>query len=140
MMQYQGELFTNEWRPMCPPREISDLQIPLVTTLKTALRPDVLMRHYTAGGCDGRTGAKLKLMGRLAGSADLEFIWREGVTVRMLFIELKLPGRKLSASQVAFRERVRHLGPYCVARTIDEALAALATFRLLSSPACQTQH
>jgi hypothetical protein len=139
MTAYQKDLFTKQWIPMRPPREVSDLQIPLVKTLRDKLRPDVLMRHYTAGGYDGRTGAKLKLMGRLAGSSDLEFMWRDGNTVRVLFIELKLPGRKLSASQVAFRGRVRHLGPYCVATTIDDALDTLMAFGLLLLDA-QTRH
>lgn len=113
-------------------KESTALQRPLVKMLGTMLRPGVLMRHITAGGADARTGAKLKAMGRMAGCADLEFMWRDDGDLRVLFLELKLPGRKPSPSQLEFRERVRSLGPYCVATTIDEALAALTTFGLLT--------
>src|SRR6516165_2398281 len=71
------------------PRKESALQRVLVKMLNTMLRPDVLMRHITAGGMDARTGAKLKQMGRLAGCADLEFMWLDGNALRVLFLELK---------------------------------------------------
>jgi hypothetical protein len=140
MTVYQKDLFTEKWMPVRPPREVSNLQIPLVKMLKNKLRPDVLMRHYTSGGYDARSGAKLKLMGRVAGSSDLEFLWREGDTLRILFIELNPPGRKLSPAQIAFKERVRHLGPYCVATTIDDALDTLMALGLLSSDAYRSLH
>ena len=107
------------------------LQRPLVKMLRTMLRPGVLIRHITAGGADARTGAKLKAMGRMAGCADLEFMWRDERGLHVLFLELKLPGRKQTPSQLEFMELVRPLGPYCVATTIPEALAALATCGLL---------
>jgi len=93
------------------PRKESALQRALVKSLKDRLRPDVLMRHITAGGADARTGAKLKQLGRLAGCADLEFMWRDGRVLRVLFLELKMPKRKLMASQVAFRDKVTPFGP-----------------------------
>jgi len=105
----------------------------VVKTLQNLLRPDVLMRHITAGGADARTGAKLKQMGRLAGCADLEFMWKDGRLLRVLFLELKLRGRKQSPSQVAFEEQVTPFGPYCVATSIDEALAAVMAFGLLKA-------
>jgi hypothetical protein len=114
-----------------PPIKESALQRSVVKILRDRLRPGVLMRHITAGGADARTGAKLKALGRLAGCADLEFLWRDGSTLRVLFLELKLPGRKQSPSQVRFMEQVQPLGPYCIATTIDEVLAALSVFGLL---------
>lgn len=107
--------------------------MPLVSILKRVLRPDVLMRHYPAGEHrDERAGAKLKAMATMAGCADLEFIWRDSDgNLRILFVELKLPGRKLSSTQEAFRQRVNKLGPYCVATSIDEALAAVKQNGLL---------
>ena len=45
--------------------------------LRWCVRPDVIFRHYPAGEHrDPRTAAKLKAMGVLAGSADLEFFYR----------------------------------------------------------------
>jgi len=126
-MTSQDDLFGYE-----PPRKESALQRAVVKALRTMLRPDVLMRHITAGGADARTGAKLKQLGRMAGCADLEFMWREGGTLRVLFLELKLPGRQPSQAQFEFMERVRPLGPYCIATNVSQALAALAAFGLLT--------
>jgi len=118
-----------------PPRKEGALQRALIKALHTMLRPDVLMRHITAGGADARTGAQLKQLGRLAGCADLEFMWREDGTLRVLFLELKLPGRKQTASQLSFMDRVKPLGPYCVVTSIAEALAALTAYGLVSAAA-----
>jgi hypothetical protein len=130
-MTNQGNLLTGEFETIAPLKESTALQRPLVKLLKAMLRPDVLMRHITAGGADARTGAKLKAMGRLAGCADLEFMWRDGNILRVLFLELKLPGRKQSPSQLSFMDKVTPLGPYCIATTIEEALAALTVYGLL---------
>jgi hypothetical protein len=126
----QIDLFTGEPEPAR--EESTALQRPLVKMLQSMLRPGVLMRHITAGGADARTGAKLKAMGRLAGCADLEFMWSEAGLLRVLFLELKLPGRPLIQSQLDFRDSVRPFGPYCVATSIAEALAALETYGLLA--------
>jgi hypothetical protein len=123
----QLDLFNEE----PPPRKESALQRAVVKKLRTMLRPDVLMRHITAGGADARTGAKLKMMGRLAGCADLEFMWLDQKMLCVLFLELKLPGRSQLPSQVDFMERVTPFGPYCIVTTIEEALAALAAYGLL---------
>jgi hypothetical protein len=128
----QEALFVSEFGET--PRKESALQRTLVKTLQTRLRPDVLMRHITAGGADARTGAKLKAMGRLAGCADLEFMWRDEFRLRVLFLELKMPGRKQAPSQCEFMKKVAPFGPYCIATTIEEALAALAAYGLLVEP------
>jgi hypothetical protein len=130
-MMHQGNLLTSEFETLAPLRESTALQRPLVKLLKAMLKPDVLMRHITPGGYDARTGAKLKAMGRLAGCADLEFMWRDGNVLRVLFLELKLPGRKQLPSQLTFMDKVTPFGPYCIATTIDEALAALTVNGLL---------
>jgi hypothetical protein len=127
-MMHQGNLLTGEFQTG-PLKESTALQ--RVKMLKVMLRPDVLMRHITPGGYDARTGAKLKAMGRLAGCADLEFMWRDGNVLRVLFLELKLPGRKQLPSQLTFMDKVTPFGPYCIATTIDEALAALTVYGLL---------
>jgi len=125
----QRDLFTKRWRAVRtrPAKEETSLQIPLVAMLKLALKPEVLMRHYPAGGHrDERVAAKLKAMGTVAGCADLEFMWRDAEGyLRVLFLELKLPGRKQTAAQIAFMERVRAFGQYYVADTVDQALAVI---------------
>jgi hypothetical protein len=104
--------------------EINQLHIPLVAKLRRALKPGVLMRHYASSYSE--EGARLKAMGKLAGSPDLEFLWRDAEgKLCILFLELKQPGGRLSASQIAFKERVQQLGPYHVATTIDEAFVIL---------------
>jgi hypothetical protein len=128
----QGDLFRGQFHTVERPKESRALQIPLVKMLKSILRPDVLVRHIPSGGYDARSGAKLKMMGRLAGCADLEFMWRDAKgLLRVLFLELKLPGRKLLPSQESFAKQVQPLGPYCVATSINEALAALKAYNLL---------
>jgi len=126
----QKDLLTKRWRVarMRPTKEVTALHIPLVAMLKWALKDGVLMRHYPSGEHrDDRTAAKLKAMGTVAGCADLEFMWRDAEGhLRVLFLELKLPGRKQTAAQIAFMQRVRAFGQYYVADTIDQALAVIA--------------
>src|SRR5262245_9035360 len=83
-----------------PEREMQ-MQIDLVHLLHRCLRPDVIMRHVPNGELrDKRTASKLKAMGVLPGSADLEFFFKrywedsEGshTAFAALFLELKLPG------------------------------------------------
>jgi hypothetical protein len=122
---------TSHAAPKQASKEVNELHIPLVAMLRHALKPDVLMRHYASSYSE--EGARLKAMGKLAGSPDLEFLWRDpNGELRILFLELKRPGAKLSESQLAFMERVKRLGPYCVATTIDEAFAALRTCGLVA--------
>jgi hypothetical protein len=107
-------------------KEVNDLHIPLVAMLRRWLNPDVLMRHYASSYTE--EGARLKAMGKLAGSPDLEFLWRDTKgELHVLFLELKRPGAKLSPSQIAFMDRTMGLGPYCVATSIDEAFTILRT-------------
>ena len=113
MTDYQAHLFTDRWRKLVEPqKEVTSLHIPLVSTLRWCLRPDVIWRHYPAGELrDKRTAAKLKAMGVLAGSADLEFFYRNAAgTPCLLFLELKLPRRKPSEAQMGFALAMKLLG------------------------------
>jgi hypothetical protein len=115
-----------------PPKEVT-FHIQLVAMLRWCLRPDVIMRHVPNGEHrDPRTAAKLKAMGTLAGSADLEFHWCDGGGRRLLHLELKVAKRPPSHAQVVFAMRVRELGDgYHIARTIDEAISIIGGYGLI---------
>jgi hypothetical protein len=123
-----------------PDKEVQ-MQIQLVSLLRWCLKPTVIMRHVPNGEVrDKRTAAKLKAMGVLPGSADLEFFWKaywedaEGshTALRVLFLELKLPGRSASDAQVEFGLAMRVAGAdYAVVRSIDAALFELGKHDLL---------
>src|SRR5262247_1592233 len=110
------DLFTRRWRQEIPPAKETAFHIQLVSMLRWCLRPDVLFRHVPNGEHrDRRTAAKLKAMGVLPGSADLEFHWIEldGLNRkirRCLHLELKVGNRPPSEAQVAFALAVRLLG------------------------------
>ena len=63
----QKNLLTGRWRKLVEPqKEVDVLHIPLVSTLRWCLRPDVVWRHVPNGEHrDPRTAAKLKAMGVL---------------------------------------------------------------------------
>src|SRR5262249_33024456 len=140
--EQQRHLFTGRWHsvPIATPKE-HELQIALVTMLKWCLRPDVIVRHVPNGELrDKRTAAKLKAMGVLAGSADLEFFWKHSwedldgshTNFCALFLELKRPGGKLTTDQAAFGLPMRTMGAdFEVASSMDEAIAAVAMGGLL---------
>jgi hypothetical protein len=129
----QRDLFTRRWRTQVQPqKEATSLHIPLVSMLRWCIRPDVIFRHVPNGEYrDPRTAAKLKAMGTLPGSADLEFHWCEIDALerkhrRVLHLELKVGNRRRTDSQVVFALAMRLLGDdYEVARSIDEAIAIL---------------
>jgi hypothetical protein len=121
----QKNLFTKRYRQVVEPtRKEAALHIQLVSMLRLILRPDVIMRHYPAGEHrDPRTAAKLKAMGVLPGCADLEFFYHGP---RILFLELKRPGGKLSEAQVGFALAVKLLGAeYFVVTSVDDAIKIL---------------
>ena len=130
--EQQKHLFTGRWRSVAiaTPKE-HELQIALMTMLRWCLRPNVIVRHVPNGEVrDKRTAAKLKAMGVLAGSADLEFFWKrlDGSHANFcaLFLELKRPGGRLTAEQAAFGLAMRTMGAdFEVASSIDEAIAAV---------------
>ena len=116
-----------------PFKEIT-LHIELVSLLRWCIRPDVIFRHVPNGEHrDRRTAAKLKAMGVLAGSADLEFHWCDpDHRRRLLHLELKAGNRQPSAVQLGFALAVKLLGDdYYVARSIDEAIGILGAHGLI---------
>lgn len=130
----QVHLFRRKLDRLPPEKEVTSLHIPLVAMLRWCLAPHVLMRHVPNGEHrDPRTAAKLKAMGTLAGSADLEFHWRDdGGLRKMLHLELKVGNRQPSDAQDAFARIVVDLGDeYLVVRSIDGALTILGARGLL---------
>jgi hypothetical protein len=150
---HQRDLFTRRWRTVraLEPSELQ-LQISLVEWCRWKLRPDVLMWHTPNGEeRDKRTAARLKAMGVLPGVADLQFLWREEVSrppdavgqsanvaapggrfrTRVLFLELKAPGRKPSAEQCGFALAVRCIGAnYHIVDNIDEGIRIIESYSL----------
>ena len=122
-------------------KEATSLHIPLVAMLRWCLKPEVIFRHCPNGEHrDPRTAAKLKAMGVLPGSPDLEFFWKhywedlEGshTCLRVLFLELKLPRGRMSPSQQLFAERVGAVGAeHIMVTSIDAAIAALGVRGLI---------
>jgi hypothetical protein len=136
----QRDLFTRRWRSTVPRPLESVLHIQLVSMLRWCIRPDVIWRHVPNGEHrDPRTAAKLKAMGVLAGSADLEFHWCEVDALgrkcrRCLHLELKRPGGRQTETQAGFALAMRVLGDeYYLVHSIDEALAILDSRGLLRS-------
>jgi len=140
--EQQKDLFTRRWRGVrLPDPKEHELQIQVVTMLRWCLRPDVIMRHVPNGELrDKRTAAKLRAMGVLPGSADLEFFWKdywensEGshTAFAALFLELKRPGGKLSEEQVAFALAVRLAGAeFEVVTSVDQAISAVGRRHLI---------
>jgi hypothetical protein len=137
----QRDLFTRRYRTVKMP-EPSELQIhsSLVAQLRgkvvQLLRDDVVMFHIPNGEIrDIRTAAKLKAMGVLPGVADLQFMWKEapyGWLLRVLFLELKAPGKKPTDSQLLFKTRAEACGAYwACADNIDDALRIVGEYGLL---------
>jgi hypothetical protein len=136
----QRDLFTKRWRKIENHSKEISLHIQLVSMLRWCIRPDVIFRHVPNGEQrDPRTAAKLKAMGILPGSADLEFHWAEMDTEwpdrkcrRMLHLELKVGNRQRTESQIAFDLVMRLLGDeYHIARTVNQAIEILGTRGLL---------
>src|SRR4030095_5898009 len=126
----QRDLFTRRWRNIVQYQNEAAFHIQLVSMLRWCIQPDVIFRHIPNGEHrDPRTAAKLKAMGVLPGSADLEFHWAEVDELgrkhrHLLHLELKVGNRRRTESQAAFALAMRLLGDdYEVARSIDEAIA-----------------
>jgi hypothetical protein len=137
----QRDLLTGRWCNVAAGREkeVTSLHIPLVAMLRWCVRPDVIWRHVPNGEHrDKRTAAKLKAMGVLPGSADLEFHWcdwddeRKRKRRRVLHLELKIANRPQSEAQAGFALAMKLLGDdYYVARSIDEAIGILGAHGLI---------
>lgn len=120
----QRDLLTRRWRNIeaLDPSELA-IHIALVGRLRHELRDEVLFYHVPNGEFrDKRSAAKLKAMGTLPGVADLVF--DDGN--RILYLEMKAPGRILSDVQRQFKTRAELAGRhYAVAHSVNEAISVL---------------
>jgi hypothetical protein len=137
----QRDLLTGRWRNVAVGREkeATSLHIPLVAMLRWCIKPTVIWRHVPNGEHrDKRTAAKVKAMGILPGSADLEFHWcdwddeRNRKRRRVLHLELKIANRRQNEAQAGFALAMKLLGDdYYVARSVDEAIGILGAHGLI---------
>jgi hypothetical protein len=75
------------------------------------------------------TGARLKMMGVVAGVADLAFVLPDG---RAAFIEVKKAGGVQSKTQREFEKRCNGMGvPYLLSSNLDEILGTLEAWGIL---------
>jgi len=95
----------------------------IVAYLRT-VAPGLIVHHSPNGEIrDKRTAAKLKAMGVYPGWPDLTIITPMG---RVVFLEIKRAGEKLSPSQVAFRDECLSRGiPFACVESVDQAREAL---------------
>ncbi len=109
--------------PAIRPKEIL-LHMSVAKILREHCLPEWQWCHIPNGELrDKRTAGKLKQMGAKPGWPDFVLIPPAG---QLHSLELKRIGETLSDAQEDFRGWcIRHGVPYCVAWTIDEALAAL---------------
>lgn len=125
----QRDLFTRRWRSArAPDPSELQIQISLISRLGWMALPGCVYFHVPNGELrDKRAAAKLKAMGELPGVADLQFIYLDSFgALRILFLELKAPGRKATPRQLEFAARVNALGcTYETANSIDEAVKIL---------------
>ena len=115
--------------PLARPKECT-LQCAVADVLRPHALPEWRWTHFPAGeGREVITGARLKRMGLQRGFPDIQLISPPG-----LFhgLELKRSGEKLTDDQEAFQTWcIANAVPYCVAYSIDEALAALDAWACL---------
>ncbi|TPL06417.1 VRR-NUC domain-containing protein [Mesorhizobium sp. B2-4-14] len=108
-------------------RRDPELQVHLAILdfLRAVLGPDALVFHTPNGGY--RTPAeagRLRRMGTMAGIPDICVLLPYGRTV---WLEIKPPGGRLSADQIAFAEHAdRYRIPFAVVRRIEDARDFLA--------------
>lgn len=107
----------------------AQLQRSVIAQLQWRARPGVWWTHVPLGGLRSKVEAAIfRSLGVRAGCPDL-LIVADG---RALFLELKAPGRKLSAAQVECHDALRRAGATVeTADNIDMALDQLTAWGLL---------
>jgi VRR-NUC domain len=101
-----------------------ELHVGVAGTLRRFVRPGWRWAHIPSGELrDKRTAAKLKAMGVQPDWPDIILVSPTGL---LHALELKRVSGSLSDEQEAFADWCRAYGiPHAVARTVDQALAAL---------------
>jgi hypothetical protein len=110
------------------PKEIK-LHVPVAKLLKDHCLPEWRWTHINRKAKDAREGAIFRTMGVKAGWPDFLLISPYG-SIR--FLELKRVGEEPSDAQKEFRSWcLRHGVPHEIVWTIDQALAALDSWKCL---------
>lgn len=106
------------------------LQVQVLEHLTVAARPEIFwFATPNAGLRSLRMGARMKAEGMAAGVADLCFMLPQG---RAAWLEMKTLSGRQSIAQKGFQAKCLRLGhPYALARTLDEAIAALHRWGVL---------
>lgn len=103
----------------------SRLQNEIRLAVSESLRDVTLWRNHTGAFKNPKTGQWVRF-GLCPGSADLVGIRLVGGIGRFVAIEVKLPGEKPRADQVAFLDHVRQMGGIAgVVSSVEEALELL---------------
>ena len=109
--------------------EEDQIHVAILAYLRLNLPPDATPPWHTpnGGSRDARTGAKMKKLGAIAGFPDLAFIYRG----KFYALEVKTAKGKLGDVQKLWRDWIEAAGgAYAVVKSIDDAKAALALWRI----------
>jgi hypothetical protein len=115
--------------PLSRPKE-SKLQCAVADLLRAHALPEWQWTHFPAGEWRGViTGARLKRFGLQRGWPDIQLLSPTG---KFYGLELKRLGETLTEDQADFQTWcIAHAVPYCVAYSIDQALAVLDAWSCL---------
>ena len=106
------------------------LQVTVLAYLTYRAKPDVnVIAIPNAARRSLRMGARMKAEGLQSGVADLCIMLPGG---RVAWLELKTTKGRQSIAQKGFEAKCKRLDhPYALARTLDEAIAALTQWKAL---------
>ena len=113
-------------------RKVSEhsLQVQLLAEFEVRKAPNInIVALANAGHRSLRMGARMKAEGLQAGAADLLVMLPGG---KVAWLELKTSTGRQSIAQKGFEAKCKRLDhPYALARTLDEAIAALTQWKAL---------
>jgi hypothetical protein len=117
------------------PRQIeAGLQEAVVRYLRLMLRDCVVYHTPNGGKRSFKTAKLMKRIGTFSGVFDLTILAPVG---RAFFMEIKQGKGRLSEEQEAFRLALIRMGhPYCIVRSLDDAILALETWGLTKRSVC----
>ena len=106
------------------------LQVTVLAYLTYRAKPDInVIAIPNAGHRSLRMGARMKAEGLQSGVADLCVMLPGG---KVAWLELKTDKGRQSIAQKGFEAKCKRLDhPYALARTLDEAIAALTQWKAL---------
>jgi hypothetical protein len=117
------------------PKQIeAGLQEAVVRYLRLMLRDCVVYHTPNGGKRSFKTAKLMKRIGTFSGVFDLTILAPVG---RAFFMEIKQGKGRLSEEQELFRLALIRMGhPYCIVRSLDDAILALETWGLTKRSVC----